>query len=651
MKPAPKPPQTARPPLKSQAALLQEVVAGTAADTGEAFFRSLVQHLAGAMGTFGALVADYAPEQRKLYPRAFWIGGDWVQPAPYDIAGTPCEMVVESGEIFCVQDRIIERYPHSAVAKQLSLVSYLGLPFKNTEGKVIGHLAVLDRRPLQVDDSYRALFDIFAARAAAEFMRLQAEQDVRDREARLSRVIDSAMDGIIEFDPQLNISLMNSAAQRIFSPATDDSTASGLPVLAALLTADSIDKLLRFVESFSPLPQQQRRCWISGGLSAKRDDQVFPIEATLSQGCVDGGISYTLILRDVDDRLKAEQAIRELTRETEWLREELHALQQHSPIIGNSPAMQRAMTAVAQVAATDASVLIQGETGTGKELFARAIHQHSPRRDGPLITVNCAAIPRELVESEFFGHIKGAFTGATANRDGRFARADDGSIFLDEIGELPLEVQAKLLRVLQEGEFEPVGGNAVIKVNVRIIAATHRDLLAEVKAGRFREDLYYRLNVFPIQVPALRDRGDDIATLAQAFTDQLAGNQRLQPLSSNDRDRLSRYPWPGNVRELQNVIERAVITARDGHINLAQALPDALSCAGNTLSTTTAADADNSILTSADLRQLEHDNTRRALDACHWKIAGPAGAAALLGLKPSTLSARMKALGIARQRG
>ncbi|MCL4130001.1 UNVERIFIED_CONTAM: hypothetical protein GTU68_049355 [Idotea baltica] len=307
--------------------------------------------------------------------------------------------------------------------------------------------------------------------------------------------------------------------------------------------------------------------------------------------------------------------------------------------------MKAVLNLIDQVAVTDATVLINGETGTGKELVARAIHKSSNRSDKPLIRINCGAIPHNLIESELFGHKKGAFTGATADRKGRFLLANNGTIFLDEIGEMPLELQPKLLRVIQEGEFDPVGSSETIKVNVRIIAATHRDLLHQAKEGNFREDLYYRLNVFPIEVPALRERGEDIVLIAQEMLYQLSKklNKPKIELSDVDKSLLSNYDWPGNVRELQNLIERAIIVSQNGVINFHEIIRNTYSG----LEQTNAISQDK-ILTSVQLVELEKQNILKALKQTRWKISGHNGAAALLKLPPTTLSSRMKALSIER---
>ena len=309
---------------------------------------------------------------------------------------------------------------------------------------------------------------------------------------------------------------------------------------------------------------------------------------------------------------------------------------EHDALIGESPALQRVREQIAQVAPTDSTVLIQGETGTGKELVARAIHEQSARRERPLITVNCAALPRELVESELFGHEKGAFTGAVQQRRGRFELADGGTMFLDEIGELTPEAQAKLLRVLQEREFERIGGARTLRVDVRVIAATNRDLHAEVGASRFRADLYFRVNVFPIVLPSLRERRDDIPALLQHFVERTARKlgRAVNGMSPTFVERAKAYDWPGNIRELQNLVERALIMSRDVVLDGSElfAVP-----VGAVRAEPTGDDT---------LEEMERAHIRRVLDGSAWRIEGDHGAARKLGLNPSTLRGRMRKLGI-----
>ena len=331
----------------------------------------------------------------------------------------------------------------------------------------------------------------------------------------------------------------------------------------------------------------------------------------------------------------------ELERERDYLREEAAQTGTIDGIIGESSAIVRVLQQVDLVAPTDANVLVQGESGTGKELIARAIHQRSPRSARPLVKVNCASIPKELFESEFFGHVRGAFTGAVRDRIGRFQLADRGTIFLDEVGEIPLELQTKLLRVLQEGDFERVGDDVSRHVDVRVVAATNRDLRAEVDAGRFRLDLFYRLSVFPMHVPPLRDRREDIPALAARFV--RAASQRLHRsaprLPQREMAKLVAYDWPGNVRELQHVVERAVILAsRTGtvQVDLKSAMPDRVE----------SKEPERAYRTEKEWRRLERENLLAALKAAGGKVAGPNGAAALLGLNHNTLTSRLRALGL-----
>ena len=341
------------------------------------------------------------------------------------------------------------------------------------------------------------------------------------------------------------------------------------------------------------------------------------------------------------DRLK-----RHLEVENQYLREEVTTEGAFGEIIGSSPALRSMTRQVATVAETDANVLITGESGTGKELVAREVHRRSGRRDGPMIKVNCAAIPRELYESEFFGHIRGAFSGAVRDRVGRFEAADTGTLFLDEVGEIPLELQSKLLRVLQEGTFERVGEARTREVDVRIIAATNRNLQQEVDDGRFRQDLFYRLNVFPVAVAPLRQRQADIPALAGRFLEDICKRMNRRPLrlTKGAVETLCRYDWPGNVRELQNVIERGIITSR-GHTLQVQ-LPGAGDRRGGA-SRPREPEPDR-IYTDTELRQLERANIIRALEAAGGKVTGAGGAAERLGIKPSTLASRMKSMNIRR---
>lgn len=345
-----------------------------------------------------------------------------------------------------------------------------------------------------------------------------------------------------------------------------------------------------------------------------------------------------LQLIEQNARLRQEIEAHQQSKATiEYLRDEIKTGHNFEEIVSESRVVQKLLEKLKLVAATDSTVLIEGETGTGKELVARAIHNRSTRKRRPLVKVNCAALPKELIESELFGHEKGAFTGATQQRKGRFELADTGTIFLDEVGELSAEAQAKLLRILQEQEFERVGGTQSIHVDVRVIAATNRDLQAEVDAGRFRSDLFYRLNVFPLTVPSLRERRSDIAMLAQHFLENAARKlgKNFDGLAPDTLTKLNQYSWPGNVRELQNVIDRAAILCPGPLLEVEDSL---------TARTSTTASA------SDTLEEVERAHIVRVLEDNGWVIEGDQGAAAILGLNPSTLRGRLRKLGITRTR-
>jgi DNA-binding NtrC family response regulator len=346
------------------------------------------------------------------------------------------------------------------------------------------------------------------------------------------------------------------------------------------------------------------------------------------------------------ERLKTQ-----LELENTYLQEEVKEAGEFGDVIGNSPVLKRLLHQVETVARTDASVLVLGETGTGKELVAREIHKHSRRSERPLIRVNCASIPRELYESEFFGHVRGSFTGALRDRAGRFEAANGGTLLLDEVGEIPLELQSKFLRVLQEGQYERVGEEKTRNVDVRIIAATNRNLQMEVQAGRFRQDLFYRLNVFPIEVAPLRKRKEDIPLLAAHFLDKAAKKLKVRParLTQAHLVQLQGYDWPGNVRELQNRIERALILAENGVMYLDLPTGQAMPEIAVPPPAATARPANVEILSDIEFRQRERDNVLAALNKTNWKIHGSGGAAELLGLKPTTLIARIKKFGFAKE--
>ncbi|HLN88345.1 MAG TPA: sigma 54-interacting transcriptional regulator, partial [Candidatus Limnocylindrales bacterium] len=438
-----------RPPLQDfdVDAALRTILEGTATQTGTEFFQALVKNLAFALNTHGAWVTEYFPESRRLKALAFWMGGQWLDDWEMVINGTPCERVINERCFIHIPDNLLDIYGEDPDVKAVGAASYMAMPLLDFDGRILGHLAVLDLRPMPAEPRAQALFQIFAARAAAELRRMRAEAQVREREQKLGRLVGSAMDAIIEVDQYLCVTQLNPAAEKVFGCAAAEVAGRNF---THFLTPDSREKLARLIIDLDTRPDGQRYLWIPGGLTATGDHGgAVQTEATLSRFDVQREPFYTFILRNVNERLEAEQKIRSLSGEAEYLREEISALVGADEIIGRSEALSKVFASLKQVAPTDATVLIQGETGTGKELIARAIHRASRRRHKPLIKVNCAAIPAALIESEFFGHEQGAFTGATKKRDGRFALAHGGTIFLDEVGELPIDLQSKLLRVLQ----------------------------------------------------------------------------------------------------------------------------------------------------------------------------------------------------------
>jgi transcriptional regulator with GAF, ATPase, and Fis domain len=384
-------------------------------------------------------------------------------------------------------------------------------------------------------------------------------------------------------------------------------------------------------------------------LELRRKDDGSPLWVQWWSKPVLGGKYTRTMFVDITDRVLMEREQVRIQDQNAYLWEEIRREHNFCDIVGGSPGLRKVMQQIELVAPTYAAVLVTGESGTGKELVARAIHDHSSRKDSAFIKVNCSAVPESLFESEFFGHVRGAFTGALKDKPGRFELADGGTLFLDEIGEAPLAMQAKLLRVLQEQELERVGDTRTRKVDVRIIAATSRDLKKEVDAGRFREDLFYRLSVFPIQIPPLRERRDDIPPLAAHFVKQSARrmNRPTPRITQATIRQLTAHDWPGNVRELQNAVERAVILSQSGvlRFELAESIAiDAPLAPTHPLSK-------SALLTRDELKRQERDSIATALKQTGGKIFGPGGAAELLGMKPTTLASRIKALGLQRKTG
>jgi formate hydrogenlyase transcriptional activator len=506
--------------LRDRENLLRAVTEATASVTGGAFYASLVQHLASSLQVRHVFVAECRDSTRARV-RAFWQDGDFGDNFEYDLKGTPC-LDVAAGQVRCYVERVQQLFPGNKALASLGVESYLGVPALSSAGRIVGHLVVLDDKPIEKAPLWISVLNTFAARAGAELERERAE--------------------------------------------------------------DRLSEALREVQLLK-------------------------------------------------NRLEAENV---------YLQEEIRTEHHFEDIVGDSPALLDALRKVELVAPTDSTVLIAGETGCGKELFARAVHGRSRRSGRPLVKVNCGAIAPGLVESELFGHVKGAFTGAVEKRVGRFELAHGGTIFLDEISELPLDAQVKLLRVLQEQEFEAVGSSRTVRVDVRVIAATNRDLDRAVADGKFRDDLWYRLNVFPISVPPLRERPSDIGLLVAFFTAGLARRlgRPVKGFSEQSMRRLRDYAWPGNVRELQNVVERAAILSRGPILEVDETLLASRLASGPT-------DASSRPTASDKLEDVERAHILTVLRRTDGVVGGARGAAAIVGLRPNTLRSRMKKLGIA----
>jgi PAS domain S-box-containing protein len=762
-----------QPPLTEDLAL-RAIVEGIEAETGERFFPSLVRHLALALEVQYAFVSEFSEDRQRFRTRAVWGRGAFLPNFEIPIAGTPCEAVL-NGQASHYPARLQTLFPADEGLVSWEAESYCGVPLLDSSGTCVGHLAIMDDKPMLDGSRGMTILRIFAARARAEIERLRAEAalreseeryrdlydeapavylsvgtdrrirranrqaaelfgypldqllgrevfdlladtphgkpkaraifarflagqealneelewrradgtavwtrasmrpifdaqghveatrsvhvDITDRkraeealrlsEERLQRILDSAMDGIVTLDGARLVELFNGAAEKIFAcPATQ---AIGQPFDRFLP-----DRLRRVLDESVAMFERGDRAtaylWAPDGLSARTlDGREFPIEATISRAEVKGRNLYTLIVRDIDERRRAEEQLRQLHLQNQYLQEELRSVHNFDEIVGQSRALQEALDKIRLVATTDSSVLILGETGTGKELIARAVHSHSKRKDRPLIKVNCAALPSGLIESELFGHEKGAFTGATEKRMGRFELADGGTLFLDEIGEIPPEVQVKLLRVLQEREFERVGSNKTIRVDVRVVAATNRDLTKAVAEGKFRQDLYYRLNVFPVHLPPLRERQEDIPLLVHYFVARYAAKigRQISRVPRDVMQRLIAYSWPGNIRELENVIERALILSPGPDLLLE---PGMLPVTSSTvpMNTHIQPGLPDSPTDSLTLEDAERNHVITVLKQTKWRVDGPHGAARILNVHPNTLRSRMKKLGIQR---
>jgi len=627
--------------------MLRIISEGTAAVIGPDFFRSLAYHIILSTGIRYALISECSNMAKSRVRTLVYMEHDQLlDNFEYDLAGTPCEIVMKGTDYFCSAD-LDTLFPDEEGVK-----SYFGVPVSLSNGEIIGHIAIFDTRPMTISANQLNVLKIFASRAGAEFERKAANDKLRAVNAELEILLKESEERFRDLFEEAPIAYVhasldskfikaNRAAMKILGLRPEEVPTIYGKTLAPN-TAEAQQKLAEAFESIGNVTDTNGIV-----LELKRKDNGKPIWIQWWSNLDPGGQFTRIMFIDITERvlMKKEQA--RLQAQNQYLQEEIKLEHNYNEIVSTSHLFRKVLKKVEQVAATDATVLILGESGTGKELLCRAIHNTSKRGNKPLVKINCAALPANLIESELFGHEKGAFTGALTQKIGRFELADGGTLFLDEIGELPLELQPKLLRVLQEGEFERVGSSKTIKVDVRIIAATNRDLQNSVNNKEFRSDLYYRLNVFPILTPPLRDRKEDIPHLVNYFCKkhETRLGKKITSVPKAVLDSLVAYDWPGNVRELENIIERGLIMSKSNELEMGEWLPK--------LSTKEMAQssAPSAIISPAEtsLEEVERQHIMEVLIKSNWKIRGDDGAAKILKLKPTTLEARMKKLGITRK--
>ena len=671
--------------------------------TPEEAFDRLTRLATAALRVPVALVTMVDGE-RLFFKSAAGLPEPWASLRQTPLKHSFCKHAVASAEPFLVCDArdnlLVKDYP---AVTEMGVIAYAGIPLTTIEGITLGAFCVVDNRPRAWKDEEIEILRSLAASVMTEIETRRLAVELSGISKNLQRLVEVRTSQLSHAEERWRVLLQvnNAVVTFLDRESLFEAIAGALRGVvpfdrAALVLEDPADGVFRLlgvagaVESPATLPRgkewprQGTRCgWVadhgiplltadlregprflehipliqSGILSALS----VPLRAegkvigTLNVGSREVGrydTSDCELLMAIADQLVL--AIRNmlayeeiaslkhrLEEENLYLQEEWRAEKAFADVVGESPAIQRVLSSVRVVAGTESNVLVTGETGTGKELIVRAIHGLSARKDKILVKVNCAALPAGVIESELFGHERGAFTGALTRRVGRFELANGGTLFLDEVGDLPLELQAKLLRVLQDGEFERVGGTQTLKVDVRLVAATNRDLHSAVEEGRFRADLFYRLNVFPIAIPPLRERLEDVPRLARHFVMVYASKmgKRIGSISEHVMNRLTAYGWPGNVRELQNVIERAVILSRNHVLELDDSL------AATAVAPAAAVSAASR---SRTLEGIERDHILTVLESVGWRVSGERGAARILGLKRTTLEARMSKLGISR---
>jgi PAS domain S-box-containing protein len=628
--------------------LLRIISEGTASVVGGDFFRSLAYHIVTATGIRYVMVTECInPSKTKVRTIVYVERNKFLDNFEYDLSGTPCEIVMKGEDYLCTND--LEKF----FPNEEGLKSYFGVPIHLANGDVAGHIAVFDTVPGSMTTQQLNVLKIFAARAGAEMERRDALERLEKANAELQVLLKESDERYRDLFEEAPIAYVHEGLDSRFIKANR----AALKILGVkpeevpttygkTLAPNTPDAQKRITEAFESL---ERGTDTSGVvLELRRKDNGQPVFVQWWSN-PDPSKKFTrTMFVDITKQVQMEREQARLQAENIYLQQEIKTEHNFEEIVSKSDLFRKVLGKIEQVADTDATVLILGESGTGKELIARAIHSVSNRSKRPLVKVNCAALPANLIESELFGHEKGAFTGALNQKIGRFELADKGTLFLDEIGELPLDLQSKLLRVLQEGEFERVGSTKTIKVDVRIIAATNRDLQESVNNKEFRADLYYRLNVFPIQSPALRDRKEDIAVLVTHFCNKYGTKfgKKISSISKPVLDRLVAYDWPGNVRELENIIERGLIVSTSNTLDVGEWLPISSTSSKSTANTKSPKTSSS----SKSLDEVERLHILETLERTHWKIRGENGAAKILNLKPTTLEARMKKLGITRNK-
>jgi PAS domain S-box-containing protein len=632
---------------KMEEELLLAVSDATSGVVGQDYFKELAKFITLTLGVKYALVSECANDEKtRLRTISYVEHNQPLENIEYDLEGTPCETVMKGKNFFCAHE-LEKQFP-----KEKGLQSYVAVPvFSPSTGEVLGHIAALDDKPMNESHNQTSILKIFAARAGSEIDRIRAEQklkttlesanyqlqqQLKESEERFRDLFDEAPIAYVNEGLDSKFIRANKAALRILGVKPEE-----VPFMYGKnLVAENPDNQLRLKQAFDSIGRGTDTAGII--LELRRKDNGKPIWIQWWSKPDPGGSFTRTMFIDITEQVLMEKEKTRLIAQNQYLQEEIKLSYNFEEIITNSTNFQKVLRQIEQVATTDATVLILGESGTGKELIARAIHNISNRSKKPLVKVNCATLPSNLIESELFGHEKGAFTGAVEKKIGRFELADGGTIFLDEIGELPVELQAKLLRVLQEGEFERLGNPNTFKVNVRVIAATNRNLQQAIEKKEFREDLYYRLNVFPIICPPLRERKNDIPLLVRHFCQKHEAKigKKITTIPGEVMDALSAYDWPGNVRELENIIERALILSHNGVLTNGDWVPSLNTTATNTITKPSA----------AKLEDVEKDHILSILKQTNWRVSGEKGAAKILGLNPTTLEARMKKMGIKREK-